>query len=82
MIWSPISEISDINEFLCIDAISVVSLSGEVYQLVREDSDFVNNRTNFPISWITKEDKKFLIQDPYCKEVVLIINKYIRKIDR
>ena len=81
MIWSPISEINDINEFIYIDAISVVSLSGEFYQLVREDSDFVNNRTNFPISWITKEDKNFLIQDPYCKETVLIIKSFIRQLD-
>ena len=81
MKWVSIDGIDDINEFNNIDAIKASSLNGDIYQLVREGSDFVNNTVNFPINWIYKENKIFLIQDPYCKDCLLIIKQYIRKLD-
>lgn len=51
-------------------------LDGKYYNLDRDDIYFSNKEIEFPIDWITYENR-FIAQDPYLKDSLFLIIKIL-----
>ena len=51
-------------------------LDGKYYELYKEYNHFSNKEIEFPINWITYENR-YIAQDPYLKDSLFIILKIL-----